>query len=119
MDAGLSTALTFLAYTCVILAVVLGVFLAFLIKETIDCLKSYRNLSETVQKEIYPTLEEIKKALQSINGLASGVDKQFSAIKSSFGSAYDIAFNAASKFRGAAVSLFSGILAGLKIFLKK
>lgn len=119
MDAGLSTALTFLVYTCVILAVVLGVFLAFLIKETIDCLKSYKNLSETLQKEISPTLEEIKKALESINGVVSGVDKQFSAIKSSFDSAYDVAFNAASKLKGAAASLIGGFLAGLKLFWKK
>ncbi len=119
MEEGLSTALSFLAYTSAILLTVLTVFVVLLIKDLMELSKSYKNLSETIQKELNPTLEELKKALESINGLATGVDKQISAVKSSFGSAYNIAFNAASKFKGAALAIVGGLLTGFKLFSKK
>ena len=119
MDEGLQTALMFLSYTCVILFTVLAVFIIMLLKDLMELIKSYKTLADTIQKEIYPTLEEIKKALEGINGLASGVDKHLSAVKSSFTTAYDIAFNAASKFKGASLALLGGLLAGIKFFLKK
>ena len=119
MEEGLSTALSFLAYTCVILFTIITVFLILLIKELIDLAKSYKQLSDTVQREIKPTLEEIKKALDGINGLATGVDKQLTAVRDSFGTAYNVAYNATSKLKGAAVSLFKGLFSGLKLFINK
>ena len=64
-------------------------------------------------------IEEIKKALVSINGLATGVDKQINAVKSSFGTAYKLAFNATSKLKGTAATLIGGLIAGYKMFSKK
>lgn len=119
MEDGLATALTFLSYTCVILFTVLTVFIILLIRDLMDLAKAYTKLSETIQKEIYPTIEELKKALEGINGLATGVDKQLSAVKSSFTSAYNLAFNTASKFKGVTLAVIGGILTGLKIFSKK
>lgn len=119
MEDGLSIALTFLSYTCIILFTVITVFLIMLIKDLMDLAKSYKNLSETIQKEINPTLEEIKKALVSINGLATGVDKQINAVKSSFGTAYKLAFNATSKLKGTAAAIIGGVIAGYKMFSKK
>jgi len=119
MEDGLSIALTFLSYTCIILFTVITVFLVMLIKDLMDLAKSYKNLSETVQKEINPTLTEIKKALEGINGLASGVDKQLSAVKTSFGTAYNVAFNTTSKLKYAISSLVGGLIAGYKLFNKK
>ena len=118
MEQGLSTALTFLSYTCIILFTVLAVFIIMLLKDVMDLVKSYTRLSETVQKEIQPTLEEIKKALAGINGLASGVDKQITSVKNSFSSAYNVAYNAASKVRSAVVAVFGGIIKGIKFILK-
>ena len=119
MEDGLANALTFLAYTCVILFTVVTVFLILLIKNLMDLAKSYTNLAETIQKELNPTLEEIKKALEGINGLAVGVDKQLNAVKSSFGTAYNVAFNATSKLKGAVGALIGGLIAGYKMFNKK
>ena len=118
MDAGLQTALTFLAYTCSILAIAIFV-LAFLVyKDLTEVLAAYRELAKTIQKEIDPTLEELKKALESINALTSGVNKQITAVKSSFGSAYNLAFNTVNKFKGASAAVLGGLLAGFKLFSK-
>ena len=118
MEEGLQTALMFLSYTCIILFTVIAVFVIMLLKDLMELAKSYTKLSETIQKEINPTLEEIKKALESVNGLATGVGKQITAVKSSFSSAYNLAFNTISKFKGTSVAVLGGILAGLKLFSK-
>ena len=118
MDQGLSTALMFLAITCTILLTVLAVYIFILLINLNELVKSYTRLSETVQKEIQPTLDEIKKALSSINGLATGVDKQITAVKNSFGTAYNIAYNTTSKIRGAVVKVFGGLIKGIKFLVK-
>ena len=84
MEDGLAIALMFLAYTCIILFTVITVFVIMLIRNLMELSKSYTKLSDTIQREIQPTLEEIKKALEGINGLATGVDKQLTAFKNSF-----------------------------------
>ena len=63
--------------------------------------------------------EEIKKALTGINGLATGVDKQLNAVKSSFGTAYNVAFNATSKLKGVIIALAGGLITGFKFFSKR
>ena len=118
MDQGLSTALTVLLWICIIFIPIIGVFLIILIKDVWELVKSYTRLSETIQREVQPTLEEIKKALEGINGLATGVDNQIKAVKNSFGTAYNIAYNTTSKIRSAVVKVFGGIVSGIKFLLK-
>ncbi len=119
MEDGLTFALMFLAYTCVILFIVFGVLGVLLWNELMGLMKSYKKLADTVEKEINPTLAEIKKALEGINSLATGVDKQISAVKSSFGTAYNVAFNATSKLKGVIGALIGGLISGYKMFSKK
>ncbi|MDD3593580.1 MAG: DUF948 domain-containing protein [Candidatus Gastranaerophilales bacterium] len=116
---GLDTALTFLAYTCVILFTLLTGFIIKLAVDLMGLIKSYRELADTINEELEPTLTELKKALDNINSLALATDKQFSAIKTSLGSAYNLAYAVGTKVTGGAFSLLSGFLAGLKLFLKK
>ena len=118
MEASLSIALTFLTYTGIILGTILVGFLIALIVNVIELVKSYTRLSETVQKEIQPTLEEVKKALEGINGLATGVDKQITSVKNSFGTAYNFAYGVTSKIRSAVVKVAGGIVSGIKFLLK-
>lgn len=118
MDQGLSTALMFLAITCIILFTVLSVYIIMLLINANELIKSYTRLSETVQKELQPTLEEIKKALEGINGLATGVNNQITSVKNSFTTAYNAAYNAAGKVRGAITTVFGGIIKGIKFILK-
>ena len=118
MEQGLSTALTFLSYTCIILFTVLSVFIIILLINANELLKSYTRLSETIQTEIQPTLEEIKKALQGVNGLATSVDKQITSVKNSFSTAYNMAYNAGRKVRGAITTVFGGAFKLLKFVFK-
>ena len=119
MEDGLAFALMFLAYTFVILAIILTIFIVLLIKDIRDLSQSYTKLCDTVQKEIQPTLEEIKKALVSVNGLASGVDKQLTAVKSSFNTLQQVLGSAFGGLKGVSTSLLGGFLAGYKMFVKK
>ena len=118
MEQGLSIALTFLSYTCIILFTVIAIFAIMLIMNAIELLKSYTRLSETIQTEIQPTLEEIKKALQGVNGLATSVDKQITSVKNSFSAAYNMAYNAGRKVRGAITTVFGGAFKLLKFVFK-
>ena len=118
MDQGLAIALIFLAVTCIILFTVLSVFIIMLLINANELIKSYTRLSETIQKEIQPTLEELKKALTGVNGLASSVDKQITSVKNSFSAAYNFAYNAGRKVRGAITTVFGGVFKALKFFVK-
>ncbi|MCQ2958512.1 MAG: DUF948 domain-containing protein [Candidatus Gastranaerophilales bacterium] len=119
MEDTLTILLIILTATCIPLFIVITVFVIMLLIDLRELVKSYTKLSETVQKELNPTLEEIKKALESINGLASGVDKQLTAVKSTVGTAYNMAFGATSKLKGLLTSVLGGFLAGYKLFRKK
>ena len=109
-------------FLCIILAiflVALLVQLCPLLSDIKDLVKTAKTLCDTVQNEIEPTLTELKKALESVNSLATGVDKNVNAFKSSFSNAYGIAFNAASKIKGISTSFLGGLITALKLFFKK
>ena len=109
-------------FLCIILAIFLVVILGplcSLITDIKDLVKTAKTLCDTIQNELEPTLSELKKALESVNSLATGVDKNVTAFKSSFSNAYGIAFNAASKIKGLSSSFLSGVFTALKLFFKK
>jgi len=119
MEDILTTLLIILTATLIPLLITITVFVVMLLLDLRDLVKSYTKLSDTIQKEINPTLEEIKKALESINGLASGVDKQITAVKTSLGSACNLVCGATGKLKGLFTPLLGGFLAGYKLFKKK
>ena len=98
---------------------VIGIPLFCLIMDLRDFIKATKPLCDTIQNELEPTISELKKALESVNSLATGVDKNVNAFKSSFASAYGIAFNAASKIKGLSSSFLGGLVTALKLFFKK
>ena len=118
MEDILTVLLIILTATFIPLLIVITVFAVMLLMDLRDLVKSYTKLSETIQKEINPTLEEIKKALESINGLASGVDKQITAVKTSLGNACNLVCGATGKLKGLFAPLVGGFLAGYKLFKK-
>ncbi len=112
-------ALIFLIIILAIFIIIIGVPLHALITDAKDLIKTAKTLCDTVQNELEPTLNEAKKALESVNALATGVDKNVNAFKSSFSNAYGIAFNAASKIKGLSSSFLGGVITALKLFFKK
>ena len=119
MEDALSFALIFLISVSIIFIILIGVQLFGLLTDLKDLIKTAKTLCDTVQNEIEPTLTEIKKALESVNSFAAGVDKNVNAFKSSFSNAYGIAFNAASKIKGISTSFLGGVITALKLFFKK
>jgi len=118
MEDILTVLLIILVATCIPLVILITIFGLMLFMDLRELAKSYTRLSNTIEKEINPTLEEIKKALESINGLASGVDKQITTVKSSISNAYNIAFCATSKLKGLFAPILGGFVAGYKLFRK-
>ena len=119
MEDALLISQIFLCITLANFLVVLLFSLCPLLSDIKDLVKTAKTLCDTVQNEIEPTLTELKKALESVNSLATGVDKNVNAFKSSFSNAYGIAFNAASKIKGISSSFLGGVITALKIFFKK
>ncbi len=119
----LNHGLTFLAVSTGAILIVVG---GFLIKLLYDLSKLTKNVDETtsiVKAEIEPTLQELNKALKSINSIAQNADKQVGSlgklIESAIG-AGSLAFTKAKVFSGGLIkTITKGIVTLIKLFLKK
>ena len=119
----LNQGLTFLAIaTGTMLIIVSG----FLIKLLIDLSSLTKNVDETtviVKSEIGPSLQELNKALQSINSIAQNADKQVNSLAKMLESvlgASTLAFYKAKTLSGGFVKgLTKGVVSIIKMFLKK
>lgn len=119
----LNQGLTFLAIATGIILVVVG---GFLIKLLFDLSKLTKNLDETttiVKSEIEPTLQELNKALKSINSIAQNADKQVDSLSKFFENALGagaIAFSRAKKMSSGVIkNVVKGFMTLFKLFLKK
>lgn len=115
--------LTFLAVATGIILIVVG---GFLIKLLVDLSKLTKNVDETtsiVKSEIEPTLQELNKALKSINSIAQNADKQVDSLAKLFEhvlGASALAFNRAKKLSGGVVKgIIQGLITVIKMFYKK
>ena len=119
----LNHGLTFLAFATGTILVVVG---GFLVKLLIDLSKLTKNIDETttiVKTEIEPTLQELNKALKSVNSIAENADKQVGSLGKIIESAMGIgalAFTRAKNLSGGLVKGFTkGLVSVIKMFLKK
>lgn len=115
--------LTFLAYATGLMLVIVG---GFLIKLIINLTQLTKNVDETttiVKAEIEPTLQELNKALKSINTIAQNADKQVDSLAKTFENVLGVGFSAFSKAKDLSGGLVKGFVKGLvtviKLFLKK
>lgn len=119
----LNHGLTFLAVATGIILVIVG---GFLVKLLIDLSKLTKNLDETttvVKSEVEPTLQELNKALKSVNSIAQNADKQVDSlgkvIENIFGAGATI-FTRAGKLSGGLIKGFTqGLVTVIKMFMKK
>jgi len=119
----LNHGLTFLAVSTGIILVVVG---GFLIKLLIDLSKLTKNVDATttiVKSEIEPTLEELNKALKSINSIAQNADKQVNSLAKLFEDvlgASAVMFTRAKNLSGGLIKGFvKGLATIIKLFLKR
>jgi len=118
----LNQGLTFLAIATGAMLVIIG---GFLIKLLIDLSKLTKNIDETttvVKSEIEPTLQELNKALKSVNSIAQNADKQvdsFGKMIENVLGAGALAFTRAKKLSGGLLKGFTkGLVTIIKMFLQ-
>lgn len=119
MSTALEISLIFLIFTTIIIGIIIAVFL---IKLLIDVSKLTVNLDEVttlVKREIEPTLNEIKQALNNLNSLAKSADKQFDVAKKVLSGVIGASGIALGGLKTISGGFLKGILAGLKLFKKK
>lgn len=119
----LNHGLTFLVVSTALMLVIVG---GFLIKLLIDLSKLTKNLDETtsiVKSEIEPTLQELNKALKSINSIAENADKQVDSLGKFLEQACGIGALAFTRAKNISGGLLKGLVKGLvtitKMFIKK
>lgn len=119
----LNQGLTFLAIATGVIFLVVG---GFLIKLLIDLSKLTKNLDETttiVKSEVEPTLQELNKALKSINSIAQNADKQVDSLSKFFENALGagaVAFTRAKQMSSGVIkNIVKGLVTLFKLFLKK
>ena len=113
-DIGLAT----LIWVSVIAIFTIGGFLVKLLFDLSKLVQSATNTSDTIREELEPTLEELKKAADSINSIASGVNEQFSGLQGAIRKIFDITSGVKTKLHGMLDGLIKGFSMGLKIFKK-
>lgn len=119
----LNHGLTFLAVSTAIMLIVVG---GFLVKLLIDLSKLAKNVDETttiVKAEIEPTLQELNKALKSINSIAQNADKQVDTLGKFLENAFGVGALALTRAKNISGGLLKGLVKGLatvvKMFIKK
>lgn len=119
----LNHGLTFLAVSTAVMLVIVG---GFLIKLLIDLSKLTKNIDETtciVKSEIEPTLQELNKALKSINSIAENADKQVDSLGKFLENAFGVGALAFTRAKNISGGLLKGLVKSLvtitKMFIKK
>lgn len=119
----LNHGLTFLAIATGIILIIVG---GFLVKLLVDLSKLTKNLDETtsiVKAEVEPTLQELNKALKSVNSIAQNADRQVDSlgkvIENIVGASANM-FTRAGKLSSGLIKGFTqGLVTVIKMFLKK
>lgn len=115
--------LTFLAVATGMIIVVVGIFLAILIKNLTKLTKNIDETTSIVNSELKPTLDEFKDALKSINSIAQTADKQVDSlakIMENIIGVSTLAYTRAKKLSGGLVKgLVQGLVTVIKMFVKR
>lgn len=113
-----SIALIALLITTIICFVVLTVFVVkFLISAT-KLSDNANVIASSVQKEIEPTLKELKEAAKSINSIANTADAKFTSVKSDLSSVASAASGLGGKLKSFSKGILKGIAFGLSLLKK-
>lgn len=103
----------------VVCVVVLTIFICRLIVSVIKLTNNANIIATSVQKEIEPTLKELKAAAQSINSIANQADNKLQNAKASFASVLGLGAMVGGKVRSFSQGILKGISFGLGLFNKK
>ena len=98
--------------------VVLTVFVVKLIISANQLTNNANIIASSVQKEIEPTLKELKEAAKSINSIAASADTQLQSTKEGIASFVGATSCLSGKLKSFATGILKGVAFGLGLFRK-
>ena len=112
----LNQGLTFLAWATGVIVIVVGVFLVKLLYDLSTLTKNVNETSVLLNKELRPTLYELKETLEAVNSIIHSTDKGVDSLKTAVENVF-------GKTKMLSESLFNGIMKGfvtvMGLFSKK
>ena len=113
-----STSFSILMLTTVVCLIVLTVFVFKLIISVTKLSNNANVIATSVQKEIEPTLKELKEAAKSINSIANSADEKFQNTKAGLSSLIGLTSCVGGKLKSFSQGILKGISFGLGLFKK-
>ncbi len=104
-----------ISLTCI---TVLAVYLTILAFNAIKLTKNANEIASSIQKEIEPTLKELKEAAKSINSIAANADTQLQNTKEGIASFVNATSCLSGKLKSFASGILKGVAFGLGLFKK-
>lgn len=113
-----SVSFSVLMMVSVVCLVVLTVFVCKLIMSIISLTNNANVIATSVQKEIEPTLKELKEAAKSINSIANSADEKFQNTKIGIASVINAGAAVGGRIKSFSQGILKGISFGLNLFKK-
>ncbi len=113
-----SVSFSVLMMVSVVCLVVLTVFVCKLIMSIISLTNNANVIATSVQKEIEPTLKELKEAAKSINSIANSADEKFHNTKIGIASVINAGAAVGGRIKSFSQGILKGISFGLNLFKK-
>ena len=105
-------------FVSAICLVILTVFIAKLVYSATQLTNNANVIASSVQKEIEPTLKELKEAAKSINSIAANADTQLQSTKAGIASLINATSSLSGKLKNFSTGILKGIAFGLGLFKK-
>lgn len=113
-----SVSFSILMFVTIICLIVLTIFICKLIVSAINFLNNANIIATSVQKEVEPTLKELKEAAKSINSIANNADEKFQKTKSTIASVIGAGALLSGKLKDFSKGIAKGISFGMNLFKK-
>ena len=107
-----------LMFVTIVCLVVLTVFVVKLIISVTKLTDNANVIATSVQKEIEPTLQELKEAAKSINSIANNADSKFQNAKTGIAALMGASACLGGKFKSFVQGISKGISFGINMFKK-
>ena len=105
-------------FVSAICLIILTVFIVKLIISANQLTNNANIIASSVQKEIEPTLKELKEAAKSINSIAANADTQLQNTKAGLASLIDATSCISGKLKSFSKGILKGLAFGLGLFKK-
>ena len=118
MSTSLECVLIIFLVALIIALTVLCVYLAKLIDETTNTMRSLKTLMDLTNKELEPALKSINSVLKTVDNVSTATNKQFETVKKVLTTVLGASCIALSNVRNKG-GFFSGLLSGFNLFKKR